>query len=248
MGEVFLPEKGCPWTRFRGCVNVGVLCTHWASTVSLQSQWGIRAGVSFPCSFRSKGAPVTPCLSETDEGSLFPLERLGKMLRLQGWWRISKRLSRPTWNFLFTGQFRGSKPDPQIYVDLIRTGGCGEFSACFTELQKNFIVDRPTKLKSLIRLVKSWYREVCSLKNWFVVPIYGIRFPYEEPCLGELLSQPFFSTSASSLSIPLLAVVITAWSALYLISVPLFYCMVLFDFHYVLSILVVLCFGREKKQ
>ncbi|KAM3826238.1 2'-5'-oligoadenylate synthase 1-like [Vipera latastei] len=76
----------------------------------------------------------------------------------------------PAYNAL--GQFHGSKPDPQIYIDLIRTGGCGEFSACFTELQKNFIVDRPTKLKSLIRLVKSWYREV--KKNSFP-PKYALE-------------------------------------------------------------------------
>ncbi|XP_015669153.1 2'-5'-oligoadenylate synthase 1 [Protobothrops mucrosquamatus] len=58
------------------------------------------------------------------------------------------------------GQYHRSRPDPQIYVNLIRTGRCGEFSSCFTELQKNFIVDRPTKLKNLIRLVKHWYKEV----------------------------------------------------------------------------------------
>ncbi|XP_058014775.1 2'-5'-oligoadenylate synthase 3-like [Ahaetulla prasina] len=58
------------------------------------------------------------------------------------------------------GQYDGSRPHPQIYADLIRTGKSGEFSSCFTELQKDFIVDRPTKLKNLIRLVKQWYKEV----------------------------------------------------------------------------------------
>lgn len=82
-------------------------------------------------------------------------------------------------NFLFIDQYHRSRPDPQIYVDLIGTGTYCEFSPCFTELQKHFIVDRPTKLKNLIRLVKHWYKEVCCLKNWFVVPIYGIRFPCE---------------------------------------------------------------------
>ncbi|ETE60428.1 2'-5'-oligoadenylate synthase 1, partial [Ophiophagus hannah] len=44
-------------------------------------------------------------------------------------------------------------------------GKSGEFSACFTELQRDFIKGRPTKLKSLIRLVKHWYNEVCCLEN-----------------------------------------------------------------------------------
>ncbi|XP_076778764.1 2'-5'-oligoadenylate synthase 2 [Arvicanthis niloticus] len=35
----------------------------------------------------------------------------------------------------------------------------GEFSVCFTELQRNFIETRPTKLKGLIRLVKHWYKQ-----------------------------------------------------------------------------------------
>ncbi|XP_028609750.1 2'-5'-oligoadenylate synthase 2 isoform X1 [Grammomys surdaster] len=35
----------------------------------------------------------------------------------------------------------------------------GEFSICFTELQRNFIETRPTKLKGLIRLVKRWYKQ-----------------------------------------------------------------------------------------
>nr|AYA44751.1 oligoadenylate synthetase 1 isoform p46 [Saguinus labiatus] len=54
------------------------------------------------------------------------------------------------------------KPHPQIYVKLIKE--CihlqkeGEFSTCFTELQRSFLKRRPTKLKSLIRLVKHWYQ------------------------------------------------------------------------------------------
>ncbi|KAM5311714.1 2'-5'-oligoadenylate synthase 1-like [Glossophaga mutica] len=55
------------------------------------------------------------------------------------------------------------KPDSQIYVKLIeeceRLGSDGEFSTCFTELQRTFLKDRPPKLKSLIRLVKYWYQE-----------------------------------------------------------------------------------------
>lgn len=54
------------------------------------------------------------------------------------------------------------RPGPQIYARLIREctalGKEGEFSTCFTELQRNFLKQRPTKLKSLIRLVKHWYQ------------------------------------------------------------------------------------------
>lgn len=56
----------------------------------------------------------------------------------------------------------GYRPDPQIYVRLIKEctqlGKEGEFSPCFTELQRAFLKQRPTKLKSLIRLVKYWYQ------------------------------------------------------------------------------------------
>ncbi|CAO2629453.1 2'-5'-oligoadenylate synthase 1A [Lemmus lemmus] len=61
----------------------------------------------------------------------------------------------------------GKKPDPQIYKSLIQKctslGLEGEFSTCFTELQRNFLKDRPLKLKNLIRLVKHWY-QLCKEK------------------------------------------------------------------------------------
>ncbi|XP_044541367.1 2'-5'-oligoadenylate synthase 1-like [Gracilinanus agilis] len=51
------------------------------------------------------------------------------------------------------------KPDPQVYINLIRESlEPGEFSTCFTELQKQFLSQSCTKLKSLIRLVKHWYK------------------------------------------------------------------------------------------
>lgn len=64
-----------------------------------------------------------------------------------------------------TGQWTpGYKPNPEIYVQLIQEcksrGKEGEFSTCFTELQRDFLRNRPTKLKSLIRLVKHWYQTV----------------------------------------------------------------------------------------
>ncbi|XP_068419766.1 2'-5'-oligoadenylate synthase 2 isoform X1 [Eschrichtius robustus] len=57
----------------------------------------------------------------------------------------------------------GFTPSPRIYADLIRLHKSsdalgGEFSTCFTELQRNFVCSRPTKLKDLIRLVKHWYK------------------------------------------------------------------------------------------
>ncbi|CAO2629451.1 2'-5'-oligoadenylate synthase 1A [Lemmus lemmus] len=68
----------------------------------------------------------------------------------------------------FTGHIRTDrKPDPQIYKSLIQKctslGLEGEFSTCFTELQRNFLKDRPLKLKNLIRLVKHWY-QLCKEK------------------------------------------------------------------------------------
>ncbi|XP_016058578.1 PREDICTED: 2'-5'-oligoadenylate synthase 3-like [Miniopterus natalensis] len=54
----------------------------------------------------------------------------------------------------------GSRPRSQVYADLIHSyNNAGEYCTCFTELQRDFIVSRPTKLKSLIRLVKHWYQQ-----------------------------------------------------------------------------------------
>ncbi|XP_048077470.1 2'-5'-oligoadenylate synthase 3 isoform X1 [Ursus arctos] len=54
----------------------------------------------------------------------------------------------------------GYRPPAQVYVDLIHSyNHAGEYSTCFTELQRDFVISRPTKLKSLIRLVKHWYRQ-----------------------------------------------------------------------------------------
>ncbi|XP_045152631.1 2'-5'-oligoadenylate synthase 2 [Echinops telfairi] len=62
----------------------------------------------------------------------------------------------------------GSTPSPTVYAELIRLFDSskyvkGEFSCCFTELQRDFIISRPTKVKSLIRLVKHWYKQ-CERK------------------------------------------------------------------------------------
>ena len=74
------------------------------------------------------------------------------------------------------------KPNPQIYVQLIQE--CenlrreGEFSPCFTELQRAFLKERPAKLKSLIRLVKHWYQQVWPVPS-------GQRAEEEEEGKGE---------------------------------------------------------------
>ncbi|KAK7800761.1 hypothetical protein U0070_021055 [Myodes glareolus] len=60
-----------------------------------------------------------------------------------------------------------NKPDPQVYRRLISEctslGKESEFSTSFTELQSNFLKDRPPKLKNLIFLVKHRYR-LCKEK------------------------------------------------------------------------------------
>ncbi|XP_043845949.1 2'-5'-oligoadenylate synthase 3-like [Dromiciops gliroides] len=69
------------------------------------------------------------------------------------------------------------KPDPQVYIELIRQsqeGEEGEFSTCFTELQRNFLKERCTKLKSLIRLVKHWYK-MCEEKLGSLPPKYALE-------------------------------------------------------------------------
>uniref|UniRef100_A0A480S5S1 2'-5' oligoadenylate synthase n=2 Tax=Sus scrofa TaxID=9823 RepID=A0A480S5S1_PIG len=57
----------------------------------------------------------------------------------------------------------GSAPSPKIYAELISLYKSsdilgGEFSTCFTKLQRDFVRSQPTKLKDLIRLVKHWYK------------------------------------------------------------------------------------------
>ncbi|NWS61205.1 OASL2 protein, partial [Chunga burmeisteri] len=52
-------------------------------------------------------------------------------------------------------------PDPEVYVGLLNASSePGEFSPCFTELQKKFVKRYPAKLKNLLRLVKHWYKEM----------------------------------------------------------------------------------------
>ena len=56
---------------------------------------------------------------------------------------------------------KDAPPDVEVYVGLLNaSSGPGEFSPCFTELQKKFVKRYPAKLKNLLRLVKHWYKEV----------------------------------------------------------------------------------------
>lgn len=67
--------------------------------------------------------------------------------------------------FTFAGQLKSNiKAKAQAYSTLLDSG-CqgGEHAACFTELRRNFMNTRPTKLKNLILLVKHWYRQVRGL-------------------------------------------------------------------------------------
>uniref|UniRef100_A0A452FBH8 2'-5' oligoadenylate synthase n=1 Tax=Capra hircus TaxID=9925 RepID=A0A452FBH8_CAPHI len=90
------------------------------------------------------------------------------------------------------------RPDPEIYVQVIQE--CeklrreGEFSPCFTELQRAFLKERPAKLKSLIRLVKHWY-QLCKMKyEHKLPPQYALElltiYAWEQ---GS--SEPEFSTA-----------------------------------------------------
>uniref|UniRef100_A0A8C2MUW5 2'-5' oligoadenylate synthase n=1 Tax=Cricetulus griseus TaxID=10029 RepID=A0A8C2MUW5_CRIGR len=71
-----------------------------------------------------------------------------------------------------------SQLPPEVYVNLIKANGYpGNFSPSFSELQRNFVKHRPTKLKSFLRLVKHWYqqyvRNKCPRAN--LPPFYALE-------------------------------------------------------------------------
>ncbi|GAB1290045.1 2'-5'-oligoadenylate synthase-like protein 1 [Apodemus speciosus] len=71
-----------------------------------------------------------------------------------------------------------SCPNSEVYVNLIKANGYpGNFSPSFGELQRNFVKHRPTKLKSLLRMVKHWYqqyvRDKCPRAN--LPPLYALE-------------------------------------------------------------------------
>lgn len=72
------------------------------------------------------------------------------------------------------------RPDPRVYVRLIEACKSlgvegGEFSSCFTELQRAFLKERPAKLKSLVRLVKHWYRKCEEKSEQPLPPKYALE-------------------------------------------------------------------------
>ncbi|KAM6166750.1 2'-5'-oligoadenylate synthase-like protein isoform 1-T1 [Erethizon dorsatum] len=70
----------------------------------------------------------------------------------------------PAYRVLGTSAPNSQLP-PEVYVSLIKACGYpGNFSASFSELQRNFVKHRPTKLKSLLRLVKHWYQQYVKAK------------------------------------------------------------------------------------
>uniref|UniRef100_A0A452FBF0 2'-5' oligoadenylate synthase n=1 Tax=Capra hircus TaxID=9925 RepID=A0A452FBF0_CAPHI len=85
---------------------------------------------------------------------------------------------------------KGYRPDSRVYVQLIQE--CenlrkeGEFSPCFTELQRDFLKSRPTKLKSLIRLVKHWYQLCKEQLGKPLPPQYALElltvYAWEQGC------------------------------------------------------------------
>ncbi|XP_056357453.1 2'-5'-oligoadenylate synthase 1-like [Oenanthe melanoleuca] len=68
-------------------------------------------------------------------------------------------------------------PHAEVYVKLLYASSHpGEFSPCFTELQKMFVKRYPAKLKNLLRLVKHWYKELSpKYLNAHLPPKYALE-------------------------------------------------------------------------
>ncbi|NWR01041.1 OASL2 protein, partial [Paradoxornis webbianus] len=69
-------------------------------------------------------------------------------------------------------------PNAEVYVKLLHAcSHPGEFSPCFTELQKMFVKRYPAKLKNLLRLVKYWYKELLNPQypNAHLPPKYALE-------------------------------------------------------------------------
>ncbi|KAI4536344.1 hypothetical protein MG293_013736 [Ovis ammon polii] len=109
------------------------------------------------------------------------------------------------------------QPSPEVYARLIKAcHTLGHFSPSFSELQRNFVKYKPTKLKSLLRLVKHWYLEYVKAKcpRAELPPMYALelltiyawetgteekeRFRLDEGLVTVLLLLTNISTSAST--------------------------------------------------
>ncbi|NXK59026.1 OASL2 protein, partial [Sylvietta virens] len=98
---------------------------------------------------------------------------------------------------------KGAQPNAEVYVRLL--GACshpGEFSPCFTELQKMFVKRYPAKLKNLLRLVKYWYKELLNPRypNEHLPPKYALElltiYAWEEgtgSCHSFDMAQGFYT-------------------------------------------------------
>ncbi|NXB67491.1 OASL2 protein, partial [Struthidea cinerea] len=92
-------------------------------------------------------------------------------------------------------------PNAEVYVRLLHTSSQpGEFSSCFTELQKMFVKRHPAKLKNLLRLVKYWYKELLNPQypNAHLPPKYALElltiYAWEEAtgsCESFVMAQGF---------------------------------------------------------
>ncbi|XP_006770414.1 PREDICTED: 2'-5'-oligoadenylate synthase-like protein [Myotis davidii] len=71
-----------------------------------------------------------------------------------------------------------SQPPPEVYVNLVKA--CrypGHLSPSFCELQRDFVKHRPTKLKSLLRLVKHWFLQYVRARSprAALPPLYALE-------------------------------------------------------------------------
>ncbi|NXJ25492.1 OASL2 protein, partial [Dicrurus megarhynchus] len=92
-------------------------------------------------------------------------------------------------------------PNAEVYVRLLHSSSQpGEFSPCFTELQKMFVKRHPAKLKNLLRLVKYWYKELLNPQypNAHLPPKYALElltiYAWEEAtgsCESFVMAQGF---------------------------------------------------------
>ncbi|NXY65986.1 OASL2 protein, partial [Callaeas wilsoni] len=103
-------------------------------------------------------------------------DALGKDCRLAQGQAVLGWLSPPSHP---TGQVtQDAPPNAEVYVRLLHAcGQPGEFSPCFTELQKMFVKHYPAKLKNLLRLVKYWYKELLNPQypNAHLPPKYALE-------------------------------------------------------------------------
>uniref|UniRef100_A0A7N5JFM6 2'-5'-oligoadenylate synthetase 1 domain-containing protein n=1 Tax=Ailuropoda melanoleuca TaxID=9646 RepID=A0A7N5JFM6_AILME len=139
-------------------------------------------------------AQLETCWQDPDSGlSLrFPDQTVTRALQLQlvstaleSWMDVTLL---PVFDAVGEG---GLQPVPWRLIPLLamlHSLGCqgSEHATCFSELRRDFVNTRPTKLKSLILLVKHWYRQpACAA----LPPVYALElltiFAWEQGCGKE---------------------------------------------------------------